>query len=337
MNYPKVELHCHLDGAIPPFLFCRYSRELQLVPENMSDEQWLQQNHLQESMTLVEALAKFDLLLRLLAEPDHLTETTHALLNLMYDRGTRIAEIRFSPQSHKATMSMQQAVEAVLKGRQLALRDHPDMLSGIILCMMNIGQQGNKQDNLETVRLAKKYQNEGVVAIDLAGSEGLVEMDYYTDGFQLARELNVNYTIHAGESGPASHVQYALDQKATRIGHGVHAIFDDQVVENLIQEQATLEVSVTSNVLSKSCDGYPDHPVRKLFDRGVRININTDDPELMGIDLQHEYDILKNQFGFTEKELIQTNLYGAMASFCPGKEKVVEELTAILKQMEESE
>jgi len=330
MNYPKVELHCHLDGAIPPFLFCKYSRELGLVPEGVSDEKWVKDHVMTESMTLVDALAQFDLLLKLLLKPEHLIETTHALLNQMYDRGTRIAEIRFAPQSHKPGMTMDEAVKAVLKGREMALEDHPDMVSGILLCMMNYGFEGNKEDNLETVRLAAKYKDQGVVGIDLAGSEGTVPMSYYTEGFELARELGVNYTMHAGESAGADNVQYAMDQGSTRVGHGVHSVWDEKVVDNLVKNGTTLEVSVTSNIFAKSFDGYENHPVRYLYDKGVNININTDDPELLGIDLDFEYNILKEKFGFTEKDLIRTNLAGAKASFCTGKEKVIEELEALL-------
>lgn len=331
MNYPKVELHCHLDGSIPPFLFCKYSRELGLIPKGVSDEKWVQDHVMTESMTLVDALAQFDLLLKLLLKPEHLTETTHALLNQMYDRGTRLAEIRFAPQSHKPGMSMETAVQAVLEGRKKALEDHPDMVSGILLCMMNYGVEGNKEDNLETVRLAAKYKEDGVIGIDLAGSEGLVPMSYYTDGFRLARELGVQYTMHAGESAGAENVQYAMDQGATRVGHGVHAVWDEKVVENLVKNGTTLEVSVTSNVFAKAFDGYANHPVKYLFDKGVKVNINTDDPELLGIDLDFEYNILRDKFGFTEKELMLTNLYGAQASFCPGKEKVIAELESLLK------
>ena len=115
-----------------------------------------------------------------------------------------------------------------------------------------------------------------------------------------------------------------------RIGHGIHAIEDDKVVDELVAKGFLLEVSVTSNVFSQCVPSLDEHPIRKLWDRGVMININTDDPGLMGISLSGEYEKIAKHFGFKEREFILSNLYSARASFCEGKERIIAELTKAL-------
>ena len=95
----------------------------------------------------------------------------------------------------------------------------------------------------------------------------------------------------------------------------------------------TLEVCPTSNIYASSFPSLKEHPVRKLYDAGVKLNLNTDDPFLMNLTLEQEYQNMREVFQFTEKELILTNLYGAEASFCKGSEKVAEQLRSILANM----
>ena len=336
MNYPRVQLHCHLDGAIPERLFVKYSREGGYVPEGVSDEEWIRQNVMTESMTLSEGLEKFVLLTAILQTKEHLTEVTETILDDYYEEGSRLVELRFAPQSHtEKEMDMEDAILAVLEGRKRAMEKHPDLVCGILVCIMNYGQEwGCLENNIRTVELAAKYKDQGVVGIDLAGDEMATPIESYAPQFEMAKQLGVNFTIHAGESGPASNVAFALSIGAKRIGHGIHSIQDERVVKEIIEKGVTLEVSPTSNVLSRCVPSYKEHPIRTFFDRGVRVNVNTDDPSLFGIRLEEEYQKLRETFHFTEKELALMNLYGAEASFCEGKEKIIEELKAYLAAAE---
>ncbi|MBQ1319027.1 MAG: adenosine deaminase [Solobacterium sp.] len=334
MEYPKVELHCHLDGAFPDRLFVRYCREDGLVPAGVSDEVWLADHVMNDTMTLSECMGLFGLLTGLLQTGKRLEELTYEVLMDMYEAGTRLAELRFSPQSHiNPELSMEDAVKAVLRGRQRALETHPDMVCGILLCMMNLGQNlGTVLNNTKTVELAAAYKDQGVVGIDLAGDEIATPIESYAEQFALARKLGVRYTIHAGEAGPASNVSFAISQNGGRIGHGIHAVEDDAVVDALVQNNILCEVSVTSNVYSRCVPSITEHPIRRMWDKGVMININTDDPGLMGIDLKHEYDVIAGMFGFTERDFILSNLYAARASFCEGKEDIIAALTKALHE-----
>ncbi len=333
MNFPKVQLHYHLDGAIPYRLYCKYAREQGIIDDSVTDEKWVNDFIMSESTPFYEALKRFGLLTDLLQDYDHLVETTYEELKDEYEAGTRLIEIRFAPQLHtNKEMDMDKAVEAVLEGRNKFLTEYPNMVCGILLCMMNNGPEvDNMAENLYTVKLAAKYKEQGVVGIDLAGAEGMNPMSDYDEAFALARELGVNYTIHAGEGGESANMQYAINQNTTRIGHGVRYFDNPSVLDELISHDVTLEVSVTSNILSRAIASYETHPIRELMDKGVKLNICTDDPTLMGITINSEYEKIAKIYGFTEKEFILTNLYGAKASFCPNKESVIEELENALK------
>ncbi|MBQ6334978.1 MAG: adenosine deaminase [Erysipelotrichaceae bacterium] len=334
MEYPKVELHCHMDGAIPYRLFCKYCREDGLLKEDTSDEQWIEKHVMKDTMTLTECMGEFALLTGILQSSERLEELSYELIKDMCDAGTKLAELRFSPQSHvNEKLTMDEAVEAVLRGRKRALAERPEMVCGILLCMMNLGLNlGTMENNKYTVELAARYKDEGVVGIDLAGDECATPIQSYAPLFEYARSLGVNYTIHAGESGPAENVAFAIHQGGKRIGHGIHSIEDEKVVDELVNEGVLIEVSVTSNYFSRCVDSIASHPIRKLWDKGVMININTDDPGLMGINLKHEYDIIAKNFGFSEREFILSNLYSARGSFCKGKERIIEKLTKALKE-----
>ncbi|MCF0112022.1 MAG: adenosine deaminase [Erysipelotrichaceae bacterium] len=331
MNYPKVELHLHLDGAIPEDLICKYAKEEGMFPEGMSDEEYVKSHQMTDAMPLAEALKQFDFLLSLLLKPEHLTEVSYRILHDHYLQGVRICELRFAPQQHQPAMSMEEAVEAVIKGINQAKQEHPDLCCGVLLCMMVMGDATNYDDNKKTVELCKKYQNQGVIGLDLAGAEGSKPMASFGYLFDYAKELGVQFTAHACESCPAENVQYIIDKGATRVGHGVLCVTDDKVVENVIQSGITMEVSVTSNIFAKTFDSYDNHPVKRLLDAGAKININTDDPFLLDITLDSEYEMLKEKFNFTERDLILTNLYGAKASFCEGTKPYIEQLENLLR------
>ena len=334
MNYPKVELHCHMDGAIPARLFAKYCREDGLIPEGVSDQEWVDSHVMSETMSLTECMGLFGILTGILNSRERLEETAFETLKDMYESGSRLVELRYAPQLHVSeTMTMEDTIEAVLKGRERLLKLYPDMVCGFIICMMNLGLNlGSLENNIKTIELAAKYKGKGIVGTDLAGDEIATPIQDYEPQFSLARELGVKYTIHAGESGPASNVKFAIDQGGNRIGHGIHSISDEKVVDELVDKGIVLEVSLTSNYYSRCVNSIEEHPIRKLWDKGVMININTDDPFLMGITLDSEYEKIRKYFGFSERELILSNLYSARASFCEGKEKIIAELTEALKQ-----
>ncbi len=335
MDFPRVELHCHLDGAMTPSTFYKLALEQGIMDESMDQETWRKQNIITEAMPLVECLKKFDILVSILQTRESLIEAAETLGDSLYEQGIRLAEIRFAPQKHtEKGLSQREAVEAVIEGTKRSMNKHPDLILGVIVCMMNCGPEiDNYKENEETVDLAIEYRNKGVIGLDLAGAEGANPTESYRELFERAHHSGVQITIHAGEVCPAESVRTAMSLHADRIGHGIHGWQDPNVIEEIIRSQIPLEVNVTSNLLSHCVDSIEQHPVRDMFDRGAVVTISTDDPLLCNISLQDEYDLLQQEFGFTEKDLIQVNLNAARASFCDGKEKIIDKLERMLQEI----
>lgn len=151
--------------------------------------------------------------------------------------------------------------------------------------------------------LAAERLDEGVVAIGLGGVEGGGPAQWYADLYREARDRGLRLVCHAGETTDASSVWEALEIGAERIGHGIRAVEDPLLVEHLRAKNIPLEICITSNVRTGAVGSLKEHPVRRLYDAGVPLVLNTDDPALFECSLAGEYDVARREFGFTEDEI----------------------------------
>jgi aminodeoxyfutalosine deaminase len=153
--------------------------------------------------------------------------------------------------------------------------------------------------------LAAERVGDGVVAIGLGGFEAGGPARWYAELFKEARDRGLRLVCHAGETTDATSVWEALEIGAERIGHGIRAIEDPELMAHLKEKNIPLEISITSNVRTGAVSSLKDHPVRRLFDAGVPIILNTDDPALFECTLTSEYDLTRSEFGFTEEEVAE--------------------------------
>ena len=164
---------------------------------------------------------------------------------------------------------------------------------------------------MEVARLASNFVGDGAVSFGIGGDELRGPAHLFGDAYAWAKAAGLRLTAHAGETGPADSVRQALDIGAQRIGHGIRAIDDPELIRRLVAEQIPLEVCITSNVCTGATAALDTHPLRRLFDQGVIITLNTDDPGIFNCDLRGEYQLARDRFGFSEAELqkIQQNAW----------------------------
>ncbi|MGC2498669.1 MAG: adenosine deaminase, partial [Acidobacteriaceae bacterium] len=138
-----------------------------------------------------------------------------------------------------------------------------------------------------------------------------------------ARSAGLRLTAHAGETVGPEGIWGALNVGAERLGHALSAIHDPDLMELLAHRQIPLEICVTSNLRTGCCISLENHPVRRYFDAGLMVTLNSDDPALFGSDLEGEYCVAHNDFGFTEEHLRELASNSIEASFLPADRKVM--------------
>lgn len=317
-----VELHCHFDGSLNVEKSYELAKARNIIPEDMSYEEFAKEMPVpSDNVSLETFLDHFKFPLAILQDEEALYESMIACIHDLEQDDVCYAEVRFAPQAHlQKGLTQEDAVLACIKGVEKAKELYPNITIQLILCMM-CDEIGDSEVNLETARLAAKYYGKGVCALDLAGAEGLVPYQNYQKSIAIVKEKNVPITLHAGESGPSSNVHDALALSADRIGHGGHALEDESVVQELLDKQVVLEQCVTSNIQCHNQPSYEGHSLRPLFDRGVKVTINTDNRSLSGTTLHEEIDKIKKYMNFTDEDIHQMMLNAVDGAFTNEEEK----------------
>ena len=156
---------------------------------------------------------------------------------------------------------------------------------------------------MRVAELAAERVGDGVIAFGIGGSEERGPANQFGEAFRFARAAGLRLTAHAGESmGPQS-IWDALELGAERIGHGIAAVRDEALMRHLRERDIPLEICISSNVVTGVVPRIEDHPLRRLYDAGVPIVLNSDDPAMFRCSLTGEYRLAAAHFGFTEEEL----------------------------------
>jgi adenosine deaminase/aminodeoxyfutalosine deaminase len=169
---------------------------------------------------------------------------------------------------------------------------------------------------------AVRLKDRNVVGIGLGGDERRAAPEQFREVYEYAAQHGLRLTVHAGETlGPESIWGALRELKADRIGHGLRAIEDPELVRYLAEKQFPVEVCITSNLLTGCCADVAQHPMRRLFDAGVLVTLNTDDPDMFHTTLTSEYQIAQQAFGFSQDELRELARNSFRASFLPEEKK----------------
>jgi len=317
---PKVNLHHHLEGAVRPATFLEYVQQLHL-PLAIKD---LAEAHayLQVSpgdQTLADFLIKVDRTLAITQYPGVLERLAFEAVEDAYLQNVRYLEIRFGPWLHVGQRrSVEMVIEEVLAGMQRAMAEYP-IIARLIVCAL---RQHDPQQNLTLATVAPRYLSDGLVGFDIAGDEAAYPAGVFVEAFMRAKTGGLGITVHAGEVGDGRSVMEAITVLgADRIGHGIQISTQPDLVEAVKASGVTLEICPTSNVHTRAVARLEHHPIRQLFDQGIRVSLGDDDPTTSGITLSSEYALLADIFHFTDTEITKVVLTGAQAAFLSKSEK----------------
>lgn len=320
--FPKIELHRHLEGALRLGTVAEISKALgRSVPTDLEDLQdyFLVTSPMRDLKTVLD---KFWRSQAILHSEEILSRITFEAIEDAVHDGIRILELRYSftfIQENHSSLSFQKILSGIGKGLQLA-KNLP-VAVGMICTIQRTLPLSASMPVIEFVLDNREH----FVGVDLADDELANAPDYFLPLFKPAAEAGLPITIHAGESiypQTTAAVRDAIDLlHAKRIGHGVQSFRDPDLIHHIREKGIALELCPTSNYLTNAVSSLASHPIRQLLNAGVHVTINSDDPGIFGIDLTHEYKILRDLHGFVAEDFRRCNAYAYSASFIPAEKK----------------
>ncbi|KAJ8258209.1 hypothetical protein GJAV_G00194390 [Gymnothorax javanicus] len=311
---PKVELHVHLDGAIRVATILDVAKKRGMKLPADTDQELKRLCSLDKPATLTEFLSKFSIFMPVVAgDRDAIKRIAYEFVETKSKEGVVYVEGDLTPD---------EVVRLVNEGLKEGERDFNVKARSILCCMRHMPTW-----SMDVVELCKKYRDDGVVAIDLAGDESLnCEADSgHRRAYEEAVRSGIHRTVHAGEAGSASVVREAVEiLKAERIGHGYHTIDDDALYQQLLKDNMHFEVCPISSIMTGACDpDFTKHPVIRFKKDKANYSLNTDDPLVLDSTLHSDYWAAQKHMDFTEEEFMRVNINSAKSSFLPEKEKKI--------------
>lgn len=312
---PKAELHLHIEGTFEPELMFEMARRNGIKLKYNSVEELRQVydfNNLQEFLDLYYAGANV-----LITEQDFY-DLTWAYLQKIHQQNVVHTEIFFDPQTHT-----QRGVEfeTVINGIHKALVDGERKLGitfRIIMCFL---RHLDEADAIKTLQQSLPFRHL-IVGVGLDSSELGHPPHKFNRIFEMAREEGFLPVAHAGEEGPAEYIWEALNLlKAVRIDHGIRAIDDEKLMQELAAKQIPLTVCPLSNVKLKAVKSMDEHPLKKLLQKGIMATVNSDDPAYFGGYMNENFIAATEALQLTNAEILQLTKNAFNASFLSEQEK----------------
>lgn len=312
---PKAILHIHLDGSLRPETVYEWLKEqgMDISLEEVKEQLMVDK----DCRDLNQYLTKFSLPVSVLQSESHIEQAVYELFEDLANQNVIYAEVRFAPSLHtEKGLSYEKIVEAAISGMNKA-KEKFGIQGNLILCCMR--GNDNRKSNLQTVKVAKQYLGKGIAALDLAGAEALFPNKDFQDIFEVARELDIPFTMHAGEADGPESIRKALEMGATRIGHGVRCIEDKSLMAELAYREVPLEVCPISNLQTRAV-GEP-HPIGEIYKKGLKTTINTDNNTVSNTNILEEYQYVLENTDLTIEDIKQMNMNAIRGAYISPQEK----------------
>jgi adenosine deaminase len=316
---PKAELHCHLDGSVRPETMLELARETGKTMPASNADALRDYMRVDDARNLEDYLARFETTLSVMQSEASLERIAYELAVDAHADGVRYIEVRYAPVLNiREGLSLEQAVEAPLRGLARAQREHGVIGKVIVTALRNLPVDVSR----ELAELAVSFKEHGVVGFDLAGGEFGNPAAVHAKSFEYARSHDLACTCHAGEGDGADSVRQAVHVcGAHRLGHATRLIEDTSLTDFCNDRRIPLEICLTSNVQTRAAESYATHPFREYFRRGLNVVLNTDNRLMSGVTLTDEYVHAANDIGFTFDELSRVALNGFESAFLHYEER----------------
>lgn len=308
-SLPKVELHLHIEGAAPPNFIRGLAQEKSINLDKIFAE-----DGGYRFAGFAEFLKIYDAACEVLTGPQEFYRLTKAVLEQSAEQSVIYTEMFLSPDFCDGSdlAAWQEYLAAMQEAASEVEQAGGPVMRGVITCIRHLGPEQAKKSALCAAETAGDF----ITGFGMGGDEMMGSQGDFAYAFDMAREAGLGITTHAGEWGGAASVRDALrDLNPSRIGHGVQSIEDPGLVEELAEKQIMLEVCPGSNVSLGAVSGWSSHPIQNLREAGVRVSVSTDDPPFFHTNLDREYTMLAETFGWEEDTFQQINKDALAAAY----------------------
>ncbi len=321
---PLADLHRHFDGSVRPTTLWEMSEKYYSAVPGLDFEQFRRYLEWDDDLdnTLLDYLDKFHVPLQYTQFYDTIKRVAYELAEDAYNDGVRVLELRTSPLIHRrAGLTTRQTIHATRKGLGQFAKEHPDFRAGIVVIAMR-SHGGNMAKILLREVIGEKdefHKGVGVIGFDIAGPEAPFPPILFAEAYELAGNMGLKRTAHAGESEGPERIWEALDHLGPdRIGHGTSAGQDPELVKRLARDGVYLEVCLSSNVQTGAVDDLRNHPLPRFLEAGVKVALCTDNPTVSNTTLSQEYALAMEVFGFSEADLADLARMSYKGTFLSG-------------------
>lgn len=310
---PKVELHVHLEGAIPYDALWELLQKYGGDPLVSSMEMLKRQFEYRDFPHFIETWIWKNQFLR---EYEDFSFIAEAVARDLASQNIRYAEVFFSPPDFmRQGLKAQRLTESIRKGIGRVKEIEVALIADLV---RDFGPERGEI----TLAEINEVKHLGVIGVGIGGSEHDFPPEAFETVFERARQLGFHTSAHAGEAAGAESIWGAIRSlKVDRIGHGTRAEEDEALMVYLVKQKIPIEMCPLSNVRTGVVKSYESHPVRKYFERGMLISINTDDPKMFGNSLAEEYLMLTEKHSFTRLEVKELILAGIRTSWMAEEKK----------------
>ena len=310
---PKAELHLHLEGSIEPTTL------LELRQRHGKSSTAPEVERLYRYDDFTGFLMAFKMVTEDLQTPEDYDLITYRLMENLKAQGVLHAEVYVAVGVNLwRNQNFDAIFEGLEKGRERGERDFGISLLWIFDAVRQFGADAARK----VFEYAVRYHDRNVVGIGIGGDEQKGPPETFRDAYTFAADHGLRLTAHAGESTNPESIWGALNLRAERIGHGLKAYQDPELIEELATRQVPIEICITSNLRTGCCHSLAEHPVRNYFDQGLMITLNSDDPAMFQTSLTDEYQLAQTAFAFTDEHLRELARNSFEASFLPPEKKL---------------
>ncbi len=315
-SLPKAELHLHLEGAVEPATLLELRQRHGISNGGLAGVEQIYQYR-----DFSGFLMAFKAVTEQLWTPEDYELITYRLMQRLRSENVLHAEVYVSVgvcQWQKKDFD--RIFEAMERGRERGEHDFGVSLLWIFDATRHFGPERA----MCVARTAVEWQQRcaSVVGFGIGGDELKAGPELFREVFSYAGEHGLRLTAHAGETAGPESIWGALNLKAERIGHGLSAWYDRELMAELVQRQVPLEICISSNLRTGCCRRAADHPVKTYFDTGIMVTLNSDDPAIFGTSLDREYQLAQDTFGFSDDQLREIARNSFEASFLPAEKKL---------------